>query len=97
MRMKKQWPGNLPEIKSSAQAWREFHGLTSGWSKETALTTRCLIYAVELLERLNEPNRRTRSKLKPTAWMVFSANGLRSGKSMQQIAKEWKVRKLRVA
>ena len=66
---------------------REFLGVNSGVAGDTIFGAKALMF---IAERLAEKHSPSRPKRKPAPWQKFMGHGLREGKSMKQISKEWK-------
>jgi DNA-binding NarL/FixJ family response regulator len=69
---------------------REFKGVKTGVAGDTIFGAKALMF---IAERLVENRTETRAKIKPSAWQKFVGKGLRAGKSMKQIAQEWRARR----
>jgi hypothetical protein len=93
----------MNRIESVKQARKELKAIHSGCAGDTIFMAKMSLLSVELLDFyikksmyalnqiLSAVQKKSAKKVhKPTRWQTFMAKGLRSNKTMRQIAQEWK-------
>ena len=80
---------------SSREAIIKHNTLESYWSYETKLTQKIIISLLASLEEISNTLKRIehvkpKQKRKLSAWQEFIKIGLKEGKTIQQLSKEWK-------
>ncbi len=83
----------------SKEAIIKHEKLKSYWSNETRLTQRLIISLLIKLEEISDKleymkPKKKKIKRKLSKWQEFIRVGLKEGKTIQQLSKEWKANKL---
>lgn len=79
-------------VKDIKELQREFRQVRGGVAADTIFMAKAAMLSCEMLAELLRKQPRKRDRRKPTAWQKFVGEGMRQGKSLQVIAKEWKQR-----
>jgi hypothetical protein len=73
---------NIEELRT------QFAGVNSGVAGDTIFGAKALMFIAELLVA-----RKSTTKRKPSKWQIFLGKSLKSGKTIQEAAADWKARK----
>jgi len=71
-----------------SQLQRKFKKIKSIFSDDTWFIAQAMMYLVE-----NLPCKKSKTKRKPNEWSVFAGDYMRKGKTIQEAAKDWKLKK----
>lgn len=84
------------ELINSKEAIIKHNQLHQYWSLETKLTQKVIISLLAKLEEISNDLKhikKPKQKRKLSAWQKFIQVGLKQGKTIQQLSKEWKAKK----
>lgn len=81
----------MKQCKTIRELQSEFHTIKSIVSGDTRFGAQALMFMAERIDALGSPKKRAKRPLTP--WQRAMRDGLKAGKSIQQISEEYRARK----
>ena len=82
----------MKEVETLSGLRREYRGVKTGCSGDTVFGAKALLFMVKQLDRIETAL--ARRKPRPVSeWQQFFGQGVKSGKTAEQISREWRHRK----